>query len=47
METVKVKRDCPRGYKIINKSDFDPSIHELYESAEKTEKRAYKKRGEA
>lgn len=45
METVKVKRDCPRGYKIINKVDFDPSKHELYE-AEKEPKRTYTKRGD-
>ena len=34
IETVKVKRDCPRGYKIINKSDYDPKRHELLEPAE-------------
>lgn len=30
LETIKVVRDCPRGYKIINKSDFDPKKHELF-----------------
>lgn len=35
--TVKVKRDGPKGYRIINKSDFDPAKHELFDSkAEKT-----------
>ena len=47
IETVKVKRDCMRGYKIINKSDFDPDRHELLDSEiEAAPKRAYKKRGE-
>lgn len=32
IETVKVKREGPKGCKIINKTDFDPEIHELYES---------------
>lgn len=31
IETVKVKRECPRGYKIINKADYDPERHELYD----------------
>lgn len=30
IETVKVKRDGKKGYHIINKSNFDPAIHELY-----------------
>lgn len=29
--TVKVKRDGPKGYRIINQSDFDPKKHELFE----------------
>ena len=28
--TVMVKRDGPRGYRLINESDFDPMVHELY-----------------
>ena len=28
--TVKVKRDGPKGYRLINKSDFDPARHELF-----------------
>lgn len=32
IETMKVKRDGPKGYHIINKDSFDPAIHELYES---------------
>ena len=27
--TVKVKRDGPKGYRLINASDFNPDIHEL------------------
>lgn len=31
LETVKIKCDRkPSGYVIINKSDFDPKIHELF-----------------
>lgn len=30
VETVKVKREGPRGYHVINKSDFDPKVHEVY-----------------
>jgi len=36
VETVKIKRDNDKGYRIINKSSFDPEQHELYE-AEKAE----------
>lgn len=32
--TLKVKRDGPKGYRIINASAFDPKVHELYEPAE-------------
>lgn len=47
LETVKVKRDGPRGYKIINKDDFDPERHELLDpDAEPAPKRTYKKRGD-
>jgi len=28
---VKVKRDGPRGFHIIDKARFDPKVHELYE----------------
>jgi hypothetical protein len=32
LETVKVKDErAPGGYYLINKSDFDPAIHALYE----------------
>ncbi|WP_306150735.1 hypothetical protein [Roseovarius sp. MMSF_3281] len=30
--TVKVIADHPRGYMIINKADFDPEVHELFEN---------------
>jgi hypothetical protein len=33
IETVKIKRDNEKGYRIINKSSFDPEQHELYEAA--------------
>lgn len=39
METVKVKRDGPRGWKLINKCDFDPKKHELYEDAKAGDKK--------
>lgn len=28
--TIKVKRDGPKGYRIINLSSFDPAIHEPF-----------------
>ena len=31
METVKVKTDNQDGYKIINKDDFNPNEHELFD----------------
>lgn len=31
METIKIKRDGPRGWRIINAADFDPAKHEKYE----------------
>lgn len=31
LETLKVKRDGPRGWHIINASAFDPKVHELFE----------------
>lgn len=30
-ETVKVVRDGPRGWHLINKQDFDPAKHVLWE----------------
>lgn len=30
-ETVKVVRDGPRGWHLINKQDFDPNKHILWE----------------
>lgn len=47
LETVKIKRDTPRGFTIINKTDFDPARHELFDSELDTPKRSYKKRGES
>lgn len=35
--TIKVKRDGPKGYRLINASDFDPAKHELFDTAELTE----------
>jgi hypothetical protein len=32
--TVKIKHDHPRGYAIINASDFDAERHELYDEAD-------------
>ena len=50
IETVKIKLDHPRGYVIINKSDFDPKKHELFDASPVVEKepvkRVSKKRGE-
>lgn len=41
METLKIKHDKSKdGYAIINKSDFDPKVHELFDSAPKREKAA-------
>lgn len=31
LPTVKVKSDHPRGYRVINETDFDPKKHELFE----------------
>ncbi len=39
-ETVKVVRDGPRGWHLINKQDFDPKKHVLWE--EPAEKPAHK-----
>lgn len=49
IETVKVKRDGPKGYHIINKSDFRPGVHEVYDAekaaAEKAAADAEKAKG--
>jgi len=34
-ETIKVVIDHPRGYKIINKSDFDPDVHKEFKIVKK------------
>lgn len=31
LETVMVKRDGPKGYRIINRTDFDPAVHVLHD----------------
>ena len=46
IETVKVKREGPKGYHIINKSSFDPAVHELYEESTEPVKRGRKPKGE-
>lgn len=36
LETIKVvRKDSKKGYKIINKSDFDPNKHKEYSEAKK------------
>lgn len=43
-ETVKVVRDGPRGWHLINKQDFDPAKHVLWEpDAIRPEPKAAKK----
>ncbi|HWH72856.1 MAG TPA: hypothetical protein VNV16_01145 [Methylibium sp.] len=32
IQTVKVKRDGPKGYHLINAADFDPKKHELFDA---------------
>jgi hypothetical protein len=34
METIKVKRDGPKGYRLINRADFDPAIHVAFDAPE-------------
>lgn len=34
LETVKIKH--PAGYAIINKDDYDPSVHQLFEEVKPT-----------
>jgi len=31
LETIKVKREGGKGFRIINASDFRPSLHQRYE----------------
>lgn len=31
LPTMKVKRDGPRGFRLINVARFDPTIHEVYD----------------
>lgn len=40
--TVKVKSDHPRGYRIINASDFDPKKHEKLSEADEAKLAAVK-----
>jgi len=44
IETVKVVKGSERGWHIINKCDFDPEKHKLYE--EPKEKPVTKKKAE-
>jgi hypothetical protein len=30
--TIKVKRDGPKGYRLINLSDFNPKVHVAFEA---------------
>lgn len=49
-ETVKVVRDGPRGWHLINKQDFDPEKHVLWEpeiAAKEAEKEAKRAAAEA
>lgn len=32
--TIKVKRDGPKGYRIINLASFNPAVHEPFEAVE-------------
>lgn len=32
LPTIKVKRDGPKGYRIINLSSFDPAVHVPYDA---------------
>jgi hypothetical protein len=34
LPTVKVKRDGPRGWRIINASNFDPAVHQHWDEGE-------------
>jgi hypothetical protein len=35
IETIRVKKDNAKGYHIINKDNFNPSVHELFDDAHK------------
>ena len=39
-ETVKVVREGGKGYHFINKQDFDPEKHVLYEETKEADKEA-------
>lgn len=34
LPTIRVRRDGPRGYRLINLADFDPARHELLDPAD-------------
>lgn len=41
LETVKVKSpEAPEGWYLLNKSDFDPSAHELFDAKPKAKAKA-------
>lgn len=42
IETIKIKDDNRRGFKIINKSDFDEKAHKVYEEPKPKKPRAKK-----
>ena len=37
IETVKIKKDNASGYAIINKSDFNPARHVLFDAPKEKE----------
>lgn len=39
-DTVKVKREGPKGYHIIDREKYDPLIHELYDQPAPPKKEA-------
>jgi hypothetical protein len=39
METIKIIDDTPRGFRIINKADFDPKVHTEFGKAKAPVKR--------
>ena len=43
METIKVVYDHPRGYKIINKDDFDPKVDKEFKAKAPRKPRTPKK----
>lgn len=42
IETIKIKDDNKRGFKIINKSDFDAKVHKEYTEPKPKRTRAKK-----